>query len=122
MNQALMNVAHRQLILSALRILKSRRFELPAEAPGICGMVNNILSQHNAHSTRLYWREVREEAWKTWPHFSGVSHYPIPNRVEKTPRSAYWFEPRWEGAMGAMRWDLVEHLIQHYSEGLETPV
>lgn len=112
---------HHERIVLALRTLKKNRFDVTNEAPGVCGIVNALLTEMGHPDTRMYWRDVRDEAWKDWPHYSGHLYYPLKPITSDNPAQAYWFEPRWEGQMGAMRWDLVEHLIAKFSEPVGEP-
>lgn len=110
-------------LLNALRELLNMRDDpvaldkLQQFPRGICSEVTSLLHQHP--EARLYWMESRDDGFRTWCHFSGVTQFPVPfdhdNLVD--PAKAYQRrENMWTHTYGAMRWDLVMHLITYYQE------
>ena len=63
------------------------------------------------------WRILRR-AFYTWPKFSGDIEFPIddPHEIE-TAQDVYVRAPKWTGAYGALRFELLDHVIDFLKNG-----
>ena len=78
---------------------------------GIC--MNMECKVDDAVSEECYesWR-ILKQAFYTWPKFSGDVQFPINDPYnEISAHNAYVQLPKWEGEYGALRFELLDHII-----------
>ena len=65
------------------------------------------------------WR-ILKEAFYIWPKFSGDADYPIndPHEIE-TPYNVYTQNHKWIGEYGALRFELLDHVIDFLEREIE---
>ena len=65
--------------------------------------------------------EILECAFRTWPKFSGNVNFPIndPNG-NFSAYSAYGYLPKWTGEYGALRFELLDHVIDFLKKEIES--
>lgn len=65
------------------------------------------------------WRILRS-VFCTWPKFSGDANFPIDDPYEiETPEDAYVRLSKWTGAYGALRFELLDHVIDCLKKEIE---
>ena len=115
-----------QLCLDAALDIKAGNFD---EAYGICSNLSDKVAYAMAVKFPEYviddeyeiimnsWRILRR-AFYTWPKFSGDMQFPIedPHEIE-TADDAYARLPKWTGAYGALRFELLDHVIDFLKNG-----
>ena len=108
-----------QLMLDAALDIKAGNFD---NRVGICGNIDHKVT--NARGVKFpgyvidaeqinmnSWRILRR-AFCTWPKFSGDADFPIddPYEIEEA-HNVYARLPKWTGAYGKLRWELLDHII-----------
>lgn len=64
--------------------------------------------------------EILRRASRTWPKFSGDAGFPIDDPYEiETAEDAYVRLPKWTGAYGALRFELLDHIIDYLNKEIE---
>ena len=115
-----------QLMLDAALDIKAGNFD---ESYGICGNIDYKVAYAMAVKFPEYviddhdkiimnsWRILRR-AFYTWPKFSGDIGFPIedPHEIE-TADNAYIRLPKWTGEYGALRFELLDHVIDFLKNG-----
>ena len=98
-----------QLMLDAAIDIKAGNFD---KGYGICSNLSNKVNSQVEESERYDSRQILNQAFYTWPKFSGDANYPIndPFGIE-TAYNAYDQLPKWTGAYGALRFELLDHVI-----------
>lgn len=65
------------------------------------------------------WRILRHTFY-TWPKFSGDVNFPIDDPYEiETTEDAYVRLPKWTGAYGKLRFELLDHVIDYLKKEIE---
>ena len=115
------------LMLDAALDIKEGNF---SNRCGICGNIDRKVT--NAMAVKFpdcvfaddeiimnSWRILRQ-AFRTWPKFSGDVDYPIndPHGIE-TPYNVYARNHKWIGEYGALRFELLEHVIDFLEREIE---
>ena len=115
-----------QLMLDAALDIKTGNFD---ETVGICGNIERKVKNArdvkfpgyviDVESIMNPWRTLRR-TFCTWPKFSGDTDFPIndPNEIE-TADDAYARLPKWTGAYGALRFELLDHVIDFIEKEIE---
>ena len=117
-----------QLMLDAALDIKAGNFD---KSVGICGNIDHKVT--NAMHVKFpgyvindddefimnSWRILRRASC-TWPKFSGDAEFPIddPHEIE-TAYDAYARLPKWTGAYGALRFELLDHVIDFLKKEIE---
>ena len=115
-----------QLMLDAAIDIKAGNFD---KGYGICGNIDHKVAYARAVKFPGYvideddaiimnsWRILRR-AFYTWPKFSGDVQFPIddPHEIE-TADNVYARLPKWTGAYGALRFELLDHVIDFLKNG-----
>lgn len=108
-----------ELLLEALKDLKNQQ----GKDGGICANVEGYL--HDKYrDDAFHAAEVIAEMAQKWPKWSGSLTYPVPcpeNLVTSAHHTSYWafgFLPKWEGAYGALRLELLDFLIEELENEL----
>ena len=108
-----------QLMLDAALDIKADNFN---DRMGICGNISRKVSNAMAVEYPEYVMDddaisadsgrILKQAFRTWPKFSGDVDFPIddPFGIE-TPDDAYTRLPKWTGEYGALRFELLDHVI-----------
>lgn len=114
-----------QLMLDAALDIKAGNFD---KGVGICGNIDRKVT--NAMHVKFpeyviaddeiimnSWRILRRTFY-TWPKFSGDIDFPIndPHEIE-TAYNVYARLPKWTGAYGALRFELLDHVIDFLKNG-----
>ena len=110
-----------QLMLNAALDIKAGNFN---DRCGICtNLSNKVNSQVEELESSEYYDagQILEQAFYTWPKFSGNVNFPIqdPNETE-TPENVYNELPKWTGAYGALRFELLDHVIDFLKKEIES--
>ena len=115
-----------QLMLDAALDIKAGNFN---EKYGICGNIDHKVAY--ARAVKFPECVIDEEyeilmnsgrilicAFYTWPKFSGDVNFPIedPHEIE-TADNVYTLLPKWTGAYGALRFELLDHIIDFLENG-----
>ena len=116
-----------QLCLDAALDIKARNFD---NRFGICGnmedkVINAIEVKFpeyafaNGENFMNLWRILRE-AFYTWPKFSGDVNFPINDPYNKvSAHRAYNDLPKWVGEYGALRFELLDHVIDYLKKEIK---
>ena len=117
-----------QLMLDAALDIKAGNFD---KGIGICGnmdqKVTNVMDVKfpeyviDADGLTVYpWRTLKH-AFRTWPKFSGDVDFPIndPDN-EVSANRAYCYLPKWTGEYGALRFELLDHVIDFLKKEIES--
>ena len=117
-----------QLMLDAALDIKARNFD---DHVGICGNIDHKVTdamtvkfpeyvEDDDEDIMVSWR-ILKRAFYTWPKFSGDANYPIKdpyNRVS-APR-VYDQLPKWIGEYGALRFELLDHVIDFLKKEIKS--
>ena len=118
-----------QLMLDAALDIKAGNF---AKGYGICTNLQDkvdyamsvkfpeyTIDDDDDDLTMNSWRILRR-AFRTWPKFSGDIDFPIddPYEIEQA-QDAYARLPKWTGAYGALRFELLDHIIDCLRKEIE---
>ena len=118
-----------QLMLDAALDIKAGNFN---EGYGICGNIGRKVINAMYVKFPEYvmddedeiimdsW-QILERAFRTWPKFSGNVNFPIndPNG-NFSAYSAYGYLPKWTGEYGALRFELLDHVIDFLKKEIES--
>ena len=87
------------------------------EATDICSVVKH----EAAYSVYSMWCATCEDAFESWDKFSGDRLYPVPSPDGSiTPKDCYRYTSnRWVGDYGKLRMELLNHLIEWYSDRVD---
>ena len=93
---------------------------------GICDNVEGLLTDEYGYDTpgAYAWRVNCEKAFEQWDKFSGQHMYPVYDPVlTSTPAMQFTGHYKtgtlWEGIQGELRQDLLDHLIDYFTDRLE---
>ena len=97
-----------QLMLDAALDIKAGNFD---KEYGICGNLSDKV--YDEVPEECYDpRQILKQAFYTWPKFSGDVQFPINDPYnEVSAHNAYVQLPKWEGEYGALRFELLDHII-----------
>ena len=107
-----------QFCLDAALDIKAGNFD---EGYGICSNLSDKVNSQVPTSERGELSEILKQAFYTWPKFSGDINYPINdpyNRV--SAHRAYGDLPKWTGEYGALRFELLDHVIDCLKKEIES--
>ena len=94
-----------QLMLDAALDIKAGNFD---KEYGICSNLSDKVEESERYDS---W-QILEQAFYTWPKFSGDVKFPINDPYnEFTAHKAYGYLPKWVGEYGALRFELLDHII-----------
>ena len=107
-----------QFCLDAALDIKEGNFD---KEYGICTNLSDKVNSRVEESVRYNSWKILEQAFPTWPKFSGNVEFPIndPNEIEMG-REVYVRLPKWTGAYGALRFELLDHVIDFLKREIES--
>ena len=103
-----------QLMLDAALDIKAGNFD---EGYGICTNLKNKVNDEveeleRYESERYEAGQILKQAFYKWPKFSGDVQFPINDPYnEVSAHNAYAKLPKWTGEYGALRFELLDHVI-----------
>lgn len=106
-----------QLMLDAALDIKAGNFD---KGYGICTNLKNkvndqveeLESLESYESERYEAEQILKQAFYKWPKFSGDVQFPINDPYnEVSAHRAYGYLPKWTGEYGALRFELLDHVI-----------
>ena len=104
-----------QLMLDAALDIKEGNFD---EAYGICTNLSNKVNSQVELSARYDSCQILKQAFQTWPKFGGDIQFPINDPYNKvSAHRAYGTLPKWTGEYGALRFELLDHVIDLLKKG-----
>ena len=108
---------HLQLMLDAALDIKAGNFN---KGYGICKNLSNKVNSQVEESEYYDSWQILKQAFYTWPKFSGDADYPIndPHGIE-TPYNVYAQNHKWIGEYGALRFELLDHVIDFLESEIE---
>jgi hypothetical protein len=108
-----------QLMLDAALDIKAGNFD---EDVGICSNLSDkVNSQIEESEERYESHQILEQAFCTWPKFSGDANFPINDPYNRDPAyRAYNYLPKWIGEYGALRFELLDHIIDCLKREIES--
>lgn len=113
-----MDKYHKKILLKSLKNLRSRKWYVGLglsshSKRGICHYVNN---ETIFNSGKL------EKYFKTWKHYSGSYHYPVPSTIEGMDAHQMFRTNTYKFDMftkyGRLRWNLLNHIIKELEKEL----
>ena len=108
-----------QLMLDAALDIKAGNFN---KEYAICMNLSDKVNSQVEESEERYdsW-QILQQAFYTWPKFSGDIDFPIndPHEIE-TAYNVYARLPKWTGAYGALRFELLDHVIGFLKKEIES--
>ncbi len=109
-----------QLMLDAALDIKAGNFD---KRCGICGNIaRKVTDAMNADDEIILssW-QILKRASIAWPKFSGDVDYPIKDPTEiETAYNVYTKLPKWIGDYGALRFELLDHIIDFLKKEIES--
>ena len=117
-----------QLMLDAALDIKAGNFN---EGYGICsnlsdGVINAMAVKFPEYvigddEILMDSQQILEQAFYTWPKFSGYVEFPINDPYnEGSAHRAYARLPKWIGGYGALRFELLDHVIDFLKREIES--
>ena len=115
-----------QLMLDAALDIKAGNFN---NRYGICGNIDHKVAYARAvkfpeyvidDDLTMYSPRILKQAFYTWPKFSGDVRFPINDpRNKVSAHRVYEYDelPKWTGAYGALRFELLDHVIDFLKNG-----
>lgn len=104
-----------QLMLDAAIDIKAGNFD---KEYGICSNLSNKVNSQVEESERYDSWKILKQAFCTWPKFSGDVNFPINDPYnEFSAHSVYDHLPKWTGEYGALRFELLDHVIDFLKNG-----
>ena len=98
-----------QFCLDAALDIKAGNFD---KGYGICGNIGYKVNRRVEESERDGSGQILKQAFYTWPKFSGDMDFPIKDPYnEISAHKAYSYLPKWTGEYGALRFELLDHVI-----------
>ena len=98
-----------QLMLDAALDIKAGNFD---KGYGICSNLSYKVNNQVEESERYESEQILKQAFYTWPKFSGDVQVPIDDPYnEVSAHRAYGYLPKWVGEYGALRFELLDHVI-----------
>ena len=107
-----------QLMLDAALDIKAGNFD---EGYGICTNLSNKVNSQVEESERYEAEHILKQAFYKWPKFSGDVQFPINDPYnEVSAHRAYGYLPKWVGEYGALRFELLDHIINFLKKEIES--
>ena len=107
-----------QLMLDAALDIKEGNFD---EEYGICTNLSEEVNSQIGESEYYDSWEILKEAFYKWPKFSGDVNFPINDPYNKvSAHRAYDDLPKWIGEYGALRFELLDHVIDYLKKEIES--
>ena len=107
-----------QPMLDAALDIKAGNFN---EEYGICTNLSNKVLSQDEELDREELEHILKQAFYTWPKFSGDVNFPILDPYNKVSTSrAYCELPKWVGEYGALRFELLDHVIDCLKREIES--
>ena len=104
-----------QLMLDAALDIKAGNFD---KGYGICTNLRDKVNSQVEESERYDSWQILKQAFYTWPKFSGDVNFPINDPYNRVSAySAYDQLPKWVGEYGALRFELLDHVIDFLKNG-----
>ena len=108
---------HLQLMLDAALDIKAGNFN---EDYGICTNLSEEVNSQIRESEYYDSWQILEQAFYTWPKFSGDANFPINDPYNKvSARRVYNDLPKWTGEYGALRFELLDHVIDYLKKEIK---
>ena len=110
-----------QLLLDAALDIKAGNFN---KKYGICkNLGDKVINVIDDEQITINPWEILTQAFYTWPQFSGDVQFPIDDPYEiETADDAYARLPKWTGAYGKLRWELLDHIINFIEKEIEKEI
>ena len=107
-----------QLMLDAALDIKAGNFD---KGCGICSNLSDKVDSQVEESECYDSGQILEQAFYTWPKFSGDVQYPINDPYnEVSAHRAYGYLPKWTGEYGTLRFELLDHVIDCLKKEIES--
>ena len=107
-----------QLMLDAALDIKAGNFD---KEYGICANLGDKVDSQVEESEHYDSWQILKQAFYTWPKFSGDADFPINDPYNRDPaRRAYDYSPKWIGEYGALRFELLDHVINFLKKEIES--
>ena len=109
-----------QLMLDAALDIKAGNFD---KGYGICTNLSDKVNSQIEESEERYdsGQILIDAAFCTWPKFSGDANFPINDPYNRDPAyRAYGCLPKWIGEYGALRFELLDHVIDCLKREIES--
>ena len=107
-----------QLMLDAAIDIKAGDFD---KRYGICMNLSNKVNSQVEESEHYDSWQILKQAFYTWPKFSGDVQFPINDPYnEVSAYRAYDQLPKWVGEYGALRFELLDHVIDFLKREIES--
>lgn len=105
-----------QFCLDAALDIKAGNFD---KEYGICSNLRNKVYGEGLDPYELWL--IMQQAFYTWPKFSGDINYPINDPYnEVSAHRVYDQLPKWTGEYGALRFELLDHVIDCLKKEIES--
>lgn len=109
---------HLQLCLDAVLDIKAGNFD---KGYGICSNLSDKVNSQVEESECYELCQILKQAFYTWPKFSGDVQFPINDPYnEVSAHRAYARLPKWVGEYGALRFELLDHVIDFLKKEIES--
>ena len=112
-------IEYLQLMLDAALDIKAGNFD---KEYGICSNLSDKVNSQVEESEERYdsW-QILKQAFPTWPKFSGDVNFPINDPYNRNQANiAYDYSPKWIGEYGALRFELLDHVIEFLKKEIES--
>ena len=109
-----------QLMLDAALDIKAGNFNTEY---GICANLIDKVNSQVEESERYDSGQILKQAFCTWPKFSGDVNFPIDDPYNKvSAHRVYEYNelPKWTGEYGALRFELLDHVIDFLKKEIES--
>lgn len=108
-----------ELVSLQVTLMNLRRLGPIHRVAGICRQLHDIAMRLDLEVMPSRWLFLQLS--RHWPHYSGVSDYPVPEHLESerpTAAGDYYIMSidKWEGLYGAARRDLMDWMINKLEE------
>ena len=110
-----------QLLLDAALDIKAGNFN---KKYGICkNLGDKVINVIDDEQITINPWEILTQAFYTWPQFSGDVQFPIddPYEIEEA-HNVYARLPKWTSAYGALRFELLDHVIDCLKKEIEKEI
>lgn len=87
---------------------------------GLCGNFYSAYSKVHQESVNeddvfWFWLDGRDNAYHSWPKYTGSNGFPVPHKKFSNPGKAYWgTNSKYVGQYGKDRLELLDHLVEHF--------
>ena len=107
-----------QLMLDAALDIKAGNFN---EEYGICSNLRNKVNSQVEESERYDSGQILKQAFYKWPKFSGDVNFPINDPYNRVSAHRVYDDlPKWTGEYGALRFELLDHIIDFLKKEIES--